>query len=228
MKLHDRQKGDIRQSAFDLRLAARLRSIADSQRAPARLRERVYAGLAVEHLTASRRWALRWDLIGAAGAGALATAAAFSIWLATPPAQPTIEAESWVDIAMNQVTGPALVQTDQPAFLRSWFESQAGYTIDVPNIPEATLKGGRLAYVNGIQGVAVEYQIHGQELTYLMVPEGNVMDMLAEAGDTLVTWSSRGYQIVMWKQSGGTRALVGPIPSNDLYDIADHCRRTMI
>jgi anti-sigma factor RsiW len=227
MKLYNHKNGDNGQKVIDLRLAARLRHIADTQRVPARLRERVYAGLAADHI-AGRRPTFRWDLLGAAGAGALATAAALAIWLAVPSPQRAVQAESWVDVAMNQVTGPALVQTNQPTFLRSWFESQAGYTIDVPNIPDATLKGGRLAYVSGIQGVAVEYEIGGQELTYLMVPQGNVMDMLAEAGDTLVTWSSRGLQMVMWKQGGGTRALVGPLPRKDLYDIADHCRRTMI
>jgi anti-sigma factor RsiW len=227
MKLHNFENGHTGQGVIDLRLAARLRHIADTQRVPARLRERVYAGLAADHI-AGRRRTFRWDLLGAAGAGALATAAAVAIWFAVPSPQPAVHAESWVDVAMNQVTGPALVQTNQPAYLRSWFESQAGYTIDVPNIPDATLKGGRLAYVSGIQGVAVEYEIDGQELIYLMVPEGNAMDMLAEAGDTLVTWSSRGLQIVMWKQGGGTRALVGPLPRQDLYDIADHCRRTMI
>ncbi len=120
------------------------------------------------------------------------------------------------------------MKTDRPASLKSWFESQVNYTVDVPNIPAANLRGGRLAYLGGVQGVAVEYEIAGQDLTYLMVPEGNVLDMLVEQEDTLVAWSSRGYQIVMWKQGGGTRALVGSLPTKEIHDIADHCRRTMI
>ncbi len=223
----DKEQGDL--SPIDLRLLARLRQITDTQRAPQHLRDRVFAGIAGEHFAEKRR-GIRWDLIAAASGGAfLSAAAALAIWLAVPTNPPAQQqAESWVDIALNQVTGAGVMKTDQPASLRSWFESQVNYTVDVPNIPAANLRGGRLAYLGGVQGVAVEYEIGGQDLTYLMVPVGNVLDMLVEQGDTLVAWSSRGYQIVMWKQGGGTRALIGSLPRKEINDIADHCRRTMI
>lgn len=229
MKL-DKDDNDPRDlSAIDLRLVARLRQIADTQRAPQHLRDRVFAAIAGEHFAEKGR-GIRWDLIAAATGGAfLSAAAALALWLAVPTTPPAPQqAESWVDIALNQVTGAGVMKTNQPASLRSWFESQVNYTVDVPNIPTANLRGGRLAYLGGVQGVAVEYEIGGQDLTYLMVPEGNVLDMLVEQGDTLVAWSSRGYQIVMWKQGGGTRALVGSLPRKEISDIADHCRRTMI
>ena len=216
-----------RLDVIDLRLAARLRGIADSQRAPRHLRERIYAGIAAESFAEHRR-RFRWDLVGAGAGGAfLAAAAVLAIWLAVPANRPQPQAESWVDIALNQVTGGAMMQTDEPEALRSWFESQVDYAVDVPDMPDAVLQGGRLAYVGGIRGAAVEYDVHGHDLVYLMVPQGNVMDMLASQGDTLVTWSSRGYRVVMWKQGGGTRALVGSLPQKELYQIADHCRRTM-
>ncbi len=223
----DNEQRDL--SPIDLRLLARLRQIADTQRAPQHLRDRVLAGIAGEHFAEKRR-GVRWDLIAAATGGAfLSAAAALALWLAVPTTPPARQqAESWVDIALNQVTGAGVMKTDQPASLRSWFESQVNYTVDVPNIPDANLRGGRLAYLGGVRGVVVEYEIGGQDLTYLMVPEGNVLDMLVEQGDTLVAWSSRGYQIVMWKQGGGTRALVGSLPKREINDIADHCRRTMI
>ena len=227
MKLANDGNHENRADVFDLRLAARLRSIADSQRAPRYLRERIYAGIAAESFTERGRQ-FRWDLVGAGAGGALAAAAAFAIWLAVPANRPPLQVESWVDIALNQVTGGAMMQTDEPASLRSWFESQVDYAVDVPDIPDAVLRGGRLAYVGGIRGAAMEYDVHGQDLVYLMVPHGSVMDMLASPGDTLLAWSSRGYQIVMWKQGGGTRALLGPLPQKELYEIADHCRRTMI
>lgn len=227
MKLANEGNHENRFDVIDLRLAARLRSIADLQRAPRHLRERIYAGIAAESFT-ERRQRFRWDLLGAGSGGAfLAAAAVLAIWLAVPANRQRLQAESWVDIALNQVTGGAMMQTDEPEALRSWFESQVDYDVDVPDIPDAVLQGGRLAYVGGIRGAAVEYDVHGQDLVYLMVPQGNVLDMLASRGDTLVTWSSRGYQIVMWKQGGGTRALVGPLPQKELYELADHCRRTM-
>ena len=227
MKLHNDRNQENRADIIDLRLAARLRSIADSQRAPRHLRERIYAGIAAES-SAERRQQFRWALVGSGAGGAfLAAAAAFAIWLAVPTARPPLQAESWVDIALNRVTGGAMMQTDEPESLRFWLESQVDYEVDVPDIPDAVLRGGRLAYVGGIRGAAVEYDVHGQHLVYLMVPQGSVMDMLASQGDTVVTWSSRGYQIVMWKQGGGTRALVGSLPQEELYHIADHCRTTM-
>jgi anti-sigma factor RsiW len=216
-------------NAISLRLAARLRQIADSQRAPQHVRDRVFAGIAGEQF-AERRRGIRWDLVAAATGGAfLSAAAAMILWVSVPtmpPAQQQVE--SWLDIALNQVTGAGVMETAQPASLESWFASQVDYAVDVPNIPDASLRGGRVAYLAGVQGVAVEYEIEGKDLTYLMVPEGNVLDMLLEQGDTLVTWSSRGYQIVMWRQGGGTRALVGSLPKQEINEIADHCRRTMI
>ena len=226
MKLDNDGNHENRPNVIHLRLAARLRSIADSQRAPRYLRERIYAGIAAESF-AERRRQFPWDLVGAGAGGALAAAAAFAIWLAVPVNRPPLQVESWVDIALNQVTGGAMMQTDEPASLRAWFESQVDYAVDVPDIPDAVLRGGRLAYVGGIRGAAMEYDVHGQDLVYLMVPHGSVMDMLASPGDTLLAWSSRGYQIVMWKQGGGTRALVSQLPQRELYQIADHCRRTM-
>ncbi len=85
-----------------------------------------------------------------------------------------------------------------------------------------------MAFLGGIRGAAVEYEIDGMDLTYLMVPEGVAAEAFAASSDTMVTWSSQGYQIVMWRQGGGTRALVAPMPTDRLFRIADHCRRTMI
>ena len=119
MKLHDEGNHEDRADVIDLRLAARLRTIADSQRAPRHLRERIYAGIAAESF-AERRQQFRWALVGSGAGGAfLAAAAAFAIWLAVPTARPPLQAESWVDIALNQVTGGAMMQTDEPASLRS-------------------------------------------------------------------------------------------------------------
>ena len=220
-------RGPVSPDDFDQRLVSRLKRIAEAQRAPQHLRARVYADIAAEQGRARHRW-IRWDLIAAATGGALVSATvAVVIMIASGNPAQNQEASAWVDAA-HQVTGDATLETDQPAFLRSWFESQVDHTVDVPNIPDAELKGGRLAYVGGIRGAAVEYQMHGMSLTYLMVPEGNVMDLLASQGDSVLSWSSRGYQVVMWKQGGGTRALVAPMPKDELSQIAEHCRRTMI
>jgi anti-sigma factor RsiW len=229
MKPGHQGSDDSRQDAFDMRLVARIRRIADSQRAPQHLRQRVYADLAAQS-RGWRRW--RWDLIAAAAGGAaFAAAAALVIWLAGPGPRSESPVESWVDIALNQVAGDGFMQTDQPSSLQSWLESQVDYAIEVPDIPDAVLKGGRLAYLGGIRGAAVEYEVHGRQLTYLTVPREDVVQMLAERaerGDTLVAWTSRGYQMIMWRQGGNTRALVGPIPQSELYEIADHCRKMML
>lgn len=217
------------QDPFDLGLIARLRRIADSQRAPQHVRQHISAGLAAQ-TRGWRRW--RWDLIGAAGGGAaLASAAALVIWLAAPVNRGGSPVESWVDIALNHVAGDEFLRTDQPASLQSWLESQVDFAILVPDIPDAVLKGGRLAYLAGVRGAAVEYEVGGRQLTYLMVPKEDVIEMLverAERGDTLVAWTSRGNQMIIWRQGGDTRALVGPIPQGELYKIADDCRKAML
>ena len=211
---------------LDRRLAGRLRRIAEKQRAPQRLRDQVFADLAAEQFDARRRF--RWDLLAAGFGGALVSAAAaLTLWLAAPNPAPVRDDTPWFDIALNNVTGEATLETNDPTVLRTWLEARVNHDLDVPAIPNAELKGGRLAYVGGIRGVAIEYTLNHAPLTYMTIPH-DVMNMFAAAGDSVVTWSARGQRIVMWSQGGETRALVAPISRNELLEIAEHCRRTMI
>ena len=211
---------------LDRRLAGRLRRIAETQRAPLRLREQVFADLAADQPGTRHRF--RWDLLAAGFGGALiSAAAALTIWLATPNPTRAGADTPWLDIALNQVTGDATFLTNEPTALRTWLEARVSHDIDVPAIPNAKLKGGRLAYIAGIRGAAVEYTLNDVPLTYVMIPN-DVINMFAEAGDSVVIWSVRGQRIVMWSQGGDTRALVAAIPRDELLEIAEHCRRTMI
>ena len=209
---------------FDRHVARRLRTIAESQRAPAELRHRVFAEIAGQ-----QRW-FRWDLLAAGVGGALlSAAAAIIIWIASATTTPLTGASptAWFDVALSNVMDEAYLQTDRPATLRNWFEAQVSHDLDVPAIPGADLQGGRFAYLGGIRGAAIEYRLNDQPLTYLMVPD-DVVDAFANLPDSMVTWMERGHRIVMWRQDGTTRALVAPMPRSELMQIAEHCRRTMI
>lgn len=226
MKASDSESPHPPPHDLDLRVANRLRSIAERQRAPDYLRERIAAGL--DRVLDRPRLRFRWDLVTAGATGALlASAAALMVWLAAPSSTPD-PGGAWFDVAMSQVTRGSFMETDEPVSLRHWLESRVGHTIDVPDIPDAQLLGGRLAYLDGIRGAAIEYSMHGKDLTYLMVPTARVVDRIAGNGNGFVSWSSRGYRIVMWKQGGGTRALVAPMPEPELSEIARHCLRTML
>lgn len=218
------------ESVFDRRIVGRLRNLADSRRAPEYLRKRILANLASEQAPRRSAWRLRWDLLGAATGGALVTAAAAAmLWFASvPQAGSNDESVRWVDVAMSQITSPPAIQTDQPASLQSWFVSQAGYQVDIPDIPNAILLGGRLAAVEGVTAVAVDYRLDGVALTYLLVPDLDMISSILQRRENMAMAAAPGYQIVMWNQAGGTRALVAPIPENQLFQIAEHCRRTMI
>lgn len=219
------------ESAFDQRIVARLRNLAEAQHAPDYLRGRIFADLAAEQAPKRRAWHVRWDLIGAASGGALVTAAAAAVlWFATPDPQvlQTDESVRWVDVAMRQITSPPAIKTNRPAALQSWFVSEAGYSVDIPDIPGAILLGGRLAPVDGVVAAAVDYQIDGVDLTYLMVPNRDMISSILERQNNMAMSAAPGYQIIMWNQGGGTRALVARIPQDQLFEIAEHCRRTMI
>ncbi len=231
MKPFSHDETESPESAFDRRIVSRLRNLADAQRAPDYLRQRVFADLAAEPVAPKRRaWRLRWDLIGAAGGGALVSAAAAAVlWFAASPLPLQNDVPvGWVDAAMSQTVSPPVIETDRAASLQFWFASQAGYSVDIPNIPDAKLLRGRLAEVDGILAAAVDYEIDGVELTYLMVPDRDMINSILPRRDDMALSSSPGYQIIMWHQGGGTRALVAPIPEDQLFQIADHCRRTMI
>ena len=210
---------------LDKRLAGRLRMIAETQRAPRRLRDQVFADLAAEQF--NTRFRFRWDLFAAGVGGALVSAAAaLTIWLVVPNPAQVRDGTPWFDIALNNVTGEATLQTNEPTALRTWLEARVSHDLDVPAIPNAELKGGRLAYVAGIRGAAIEYTLNDVPVTYVMIPQ-DVIKMFAEEGASVVTWSARGQRIVMWIQGGDTRALIAQIPRSELLEIAEHCRRTM-
>ena len=74
---------DSHSDPLEERLVKKLRGIAEAQRAPSHLRERIFAEMASERFV--ERCGVRWDLAAAAGGGALfAAAAAIVIWLAVP------------------------------------------------------------------------------------------------------------------------------------------------
>lgn len=231
MKSFGPDEKDLPESAFDRRIVSRLRKLAEAGSAPDYLRERVLADLAAEPAPPKRSVRrLRWDLIGAAAGGAMVTAAAAAVlWFtASPQASQTDESIGWVNLAMSHVISPTALQTDRPTSLQSWFASQAGYSLEIPDIPEAKLLGGRLTDLEGVIAAAVDYQIDGVALTYLIVPNRDMISSILKRRDDMAMSSAPGYQIVMWNQGGGTRALVAPIPEDQLFQIADHCRRTMI
>lgn len=213
---------------FERRLIERLHRLAEGQKAPDVLRNRILAGIAAENASAARTWRVRWDLIAAAFGGSLVTAAAaLAIWFSNPVTS-TSPTEAWFDVALAHTTGGGVFETTEPSVLGTWLADQMNYQMEVPDIPEAQLKGGRLAYMAGVRGAAVEYDFNGVDLTYMIVPTGASIGRITALPDSMWTWSSRGYQIVMWRQGGTTRALVAPLPTDELYGIADHCRRTMI
>lgn len=208
--------------AAQRKVAERLRRLAQGPPAPAALRARVLATIDQERrererLVHHRRWAFL-------GGGALVAAAAVAVLMLASPADPMDIATPFV----RQVTQRAAVSsamTTGEVQLAEWLASQMGSAVHIPVIPDAELLGGRVTQLGDVRTAVVDYRIHGMSLTYFHIPAVRILGRPIAEGDELLSLSSGGYEVVMWRENDSARAVVSPMSRRELQAIAEHCRR---
>jgi anti-sigma factor RsiW len=203
---------------YERKLIERLKHLGN-QKAPDELKERVLAAIAAEPTLRiiPRR---RRVLAGVVGAG-LAAAAALALWAGgrgSTPAGPGAHQVAQVVFA-NPHESVEVRDADE---LRAWFTERLGAGFDIPDIEDAHLVGGRLAGDEGTLGAIVDFEYHGERLTYVVSENLDLIEMLQ--GQGLVAGSSAGQEIVMWLENWTARAVVAEMPRQELEGIAAQCR----
>lgn len=206
-------------------LSARLARLQQTT-APASLRQRVQHAVASEadaHIPTRRR--VGWFV----GAGALVAAAATVIVTVRAPIIPERVASPLVEQAARALPpGPSAsdqraITTSDPRELRQWFATRIPYSVDIPQIDDAVLLGGRVADLEGLPTAAVEYLFHDQPVTYFALSSGSVMGTDVD-WDRIVARSADGYELAVWQEAGLARAVVAAMPRRDLMRFAEECR----
>jgi anti-sigma factor RsiW len=203
-------------------LGERLRRL-PATRAPAALRDRVQQTIAqdVADRQASRR---RARLLG--GGGLLVAAAAVLILMLSTPEFPETVAQPLIveaSLALSSQPDSDALTTSDARALRQWFIGRVHYPIDIPQIDDARLLGGRVADLGGTPTAAVFYTYHGRPVTYFPLPSGEVLGNEVD-WHTIVARSADGFELALWQEHGLARALVAEMPRADVMRFAEKCR----
>ncbi len=203
------------------RLGHRLARV-EAPAAPATLTERIRTALAEEEQT--RRAAARGRWLAGAGA-ALLTAAAVLVFAVRSPSVPTELVRPFVEHAQTDLGGGRAMTSSDFTELQSWLEGQVGYDLHLPHITGARLVGGRVAEIGGVRGAIVTYvsDAEGKALTYFALPSTNVIGG-SLTPDQVAIVTTDDYEVAVWLEAGGTRAVVASMPRRRVVEIAEECK----
>ncbi len=208
--------------ALQRELKERLKRAGRATVAPRELREQVYAELAAARVAeVSRR--RRLTALGAVAGGAAAVVA----WLLFYQPAPSAErlAQPFVDEVLREMPQGMVAQADSRILAR-WFAERLGHAVPVLDIPGAELVGGRIAYIEGVRSAALHYRAWGMPLIYFVVPGTSLLGREISE-DELVILSSRGFEVVVWREPEALHAVAASLQRSELMAIADECRRKL-
>jgi anti-sigma factor RsiW len=202
--------------ALDRELEARLARLPRSE-APPELRTRVAAAIARER---RRRATRRWTAVAV-----LATAAvlALATGLRMRPPVPRI-APPFVARVTEPRAAVMTLASANAAEVETWLAERLGAPVTVPGIAEATLMGGGMTDVAGHPAAVAFYEMHGMPLTYFALREIRLDDQELGIADML-TDGDQGYEVAVWRETDGLRAVAAPMPRETVRQVADECRR---
>lgn len=206
-------------------LSRRLRRLsAAALQAPPWLAARIRASLDDETALLVRR--RRSRLIAGSGTVALAAAAALLLLLGAPDTSRRM-ASPLARAAQAGLGSPVSIASSDTAILRAWLQHEVGYTVDIPNISDANLVGASVTEMDGVRGAAVVYEYRGQPLTYFDLPSTGFPGGWPQSG-VVESASANGYEVAVWTQEGGARAIAAPMPRRTVVDVANECRRKAV
>jgi anti-sigma factor RsiW len=207
--------------ALQRELRERLKRAGQATLAPRELRDRVYAGLAAARVAEAsrRRRSTAWLVAG------LVAAAAGWFWFYQSAPSAEKMAQPFVEEVLREMPEGMVAEADSRKLAR-WFAERLGHGVPVLEIPGAELVGGRIAYIGGVRSAALHYRSWGMPLIYFVVPATSLLGKeLSE--DRVVTFSSRGFEVVLWREPGALHAVAAPLGRSELVAIAEECRRKL-
>ena len=130
----------------------------------------------------------------------------------------------FVTEAARVLTPAASFRSNEFAEVEAWLASNVGSPVRLPDITDATLMGGRVVSMNGVPTAAAVYEFHGMPLTYFALPTSGVAGREIETDDGIVELAAEGYEVAMWGEPEGVRAVVAPMPRDEVRAVAVECR----
>lgn len=199
------------QIRLTLRRAAR--HSVQSARAPSSLRAGIQAGLQREQRRAQVGLWLR------ASAVALVMVTAGGTWVALHEG----ERQRFVEDAVKRHARalPHEVASTTPEGMREWFHGKLDHPVNVPQLDNATIKGGRIHNVNNHEAAYISYEAAPTEgaparKLGLFVFNDTGRNVKAQALPAVEVDSSQGYNVALWRDGEIVYELVSDLDEADI------------
>lgn len=153
---------------------------------------------------------------------ALAAAAVFIVMMAVRNRVPA-EANALIAAATRTLPADSVMDSSDSAGVARWLEHQAGMPLAIPAIAGAQLMGGRVVRLANQPVVGVVYHMHGVPLIYLAAPTMQLGGMTVDTARAMVHMGAHGYQVAVWGEADGARAIVAPMSSAEVHTLATEC-----
>ncbi|MFN2398136.1 MAG: hypothetical protein ABR543_05775 [Gemmatimonadaceae bacterium] len=202
-------------------MSALVRGAAPCDRAPAEVRRRLFTTLARERTGTGpaqpRMRSVEWRL---------AAFAALVVFGAGILARPGDDAASDRLGRMAEdharASGDVRLASDDPVALSRWLEPQVYFAVHVPVLPEARLRGARIAALDGRRVAVIEYELSGVGLSYFIVRD----DEPGSNGGEVIHFDRgmlSGYAAVTWRDPGRLHVMISGLPEARLETLAKIC-----
>lgn len=204
------------------------------ERAPRRIRERVFDSLAREragNLTAEVNRAAqlgpgslalpRWMVATAASLVLLSALGTTAMWMNRPSARPAT-GELFVDDYLRRAVGQDNIVTSDPAEISRFLVKELGLLITPLQIEGLRLAGAEVCFLDGRRGAMIRYRQNGHEVTHYLIPREGVEERAPrrlgilpggfedQAAPSVITWATPSIE----------QALVGAVSAERLMSIA--------
>ena len=181
---------------------------------PAVVRDRVMTAVAHARTRPARWW--RGRAVRRVIGGAVVAAAALTAVMARRDDDPlaVIAREHARRVAA------ADARTANAAALRQWLAGRVRFSIAVPALPGAALRGARVYERDGWRVAGLEYDVGGVPLSYVMVPSE---ESPTEEPVRFRHTRRGGYGVVSWHVGGVLHVLVGDFSNAELARLAKAC-----
>lgn len=154
---------------------------------------------------------------------ALAAAAVFVVMVTLRSHVPA-PANVLIAAATRTLPADSVMDSSDSAGVARWLEHQAGMPLNIPAIAGAKLMGGRVVRLDNQPVIGVVYHMHGIPLIYLAAGTMQIGGTTVDTSQTMVHMEGHGYQMAVWGEAGGARAIVAPMSSTEVHALALECR----
>ncbi len=196
-----------------------------STRAPAALRERVFAAIALERVGGMTPAPVRvrpgWrSSVGKAAAAATVVLVVGSVLSQIVPFGPSDSGAVFVDDYLRRAVGQERIETSDPGTVGRWLARELGLPIRPLQFAGLELEGAEICLLDGRRGAMIQYSMNGAQVSHYLVPRRSARERAPSIG--VESRDPRGPMppLVTWSTPALEQALVGDLDSEQLLALA--------